>query len=41
MVRNVDIGFDGSWRVGDRGERGELISGMATALGIGSGGDEK
>jgi hypothetical protein len=41
MVRNVDFDFDGSWRVGDRSERGELISGMATALGIGNGGDAK
>jgi hypothetical protein len=41
MVRSVDVGFDGSWRVGDRGVRCELISGMATALRFGNWGDEK
>jgi hypothetical protein len=41
MVRSVDVCFDGSWRVGDRGVRCELISGMATAFSIGNGGDEK
>ncbi len=41
MVRSVDVGLDGSWRVGDRVVRCELISGMATALIIGNGGDGK